>query len=98
MRAPGCLVDARNAYGDTALMYACSEGDLELVKLLLEGGADPNLNAWSGAWEGLSTMAILEKHCSASSQTKEQVHKLLEVYRATTTTPSETDTGVHVSS
>ena len=50
------------------------------------------MNAWSGVWEGLSTMAILDKHCSASSQTKEQVHKLLTVYGATEM--SKTDAGV----
>jgi ankyrin repeat protein len=29
--------------GQTPLLYAVFRGDLEMVKLLLEGGADPNM-------------------------------------------------------
>lgn len=39
----GVPVDAANQYGATALSYAASKGHLEIVKLLLEKGANPNV-------------------------------------------------------
>lgn len=40
----GAEVDARNAGSqETALMYAAQQGHLDIVKILLENGADPNL-------------------------------------------------------
>jgi outer membrane protein assembly factor BamB len=38
----GAPVDAKTRYGATALSFACDKGQLEVVKLLLERGADPN--------------------------------------------------------
>jgi outer membrane protein assembly factor BamB len=38
----GTPVDARTRYGATALSFACDKGQLEVVTLLLERGADPN--------------------------------------------------------
>lgn len=38
----GVPVDAKNAYGDTALVDAVSHGSLEMTRLLLRHGADPN--------------------------------------------------------
>ena len=35
-------VNARDTFGRTALHYACSAGQLELVKVLIENGADVN--------------------------------------------------------
>lgn len=42
--AHGANVNARDAKGATALMYAALYGDVEFVNLLLEKGADPNLS------------------------------------------------------
>jgi ankyrin repeat protein len=39
----GIDVNAKTHYGATALAYACDKGHTELVKLLLERGADPNV-------------------------------------------------------
>lgn len=38
----GVDANAANPYGGTALVYACDKGYPEIVKLLLEHGADPN--------------------------------------------------------
>lgn len=38
----GVDVNAKNAYGGTALSFACDRGRTEMVQLLLERGADPN--------------------------------------------------------
>jgi ankyrin repeat protein len=39
----GVDVNAKTQYGATALAYACDKGHTELVKLLLERGANPNV-------------------------------------------------------
>lgn len=39
----GVPVDAKTAYGSTALCFACDRGHVEIVKLLLERGADPEV-------------------------------------------------------
>ncbi|MEZ0224618.1 MAG: ankyrin repeat domain-containing protein [Alphaproteobacteria bacterium] len=41
--ADGAPVDIKNHNGQTALMYACINRNLEAVKLLLDCGADPNV-------------------------------------------------------
>ena len=38
----GVEIDAKNEYGNTALMIAAIEGHLEIVKSLIAGGADVN--------------------------------------------------------
>ena len=49
-------VDSRNKYGETALMLAAANGDLALVKLLVDRGAKINLSGWNpltyAAWRG----------------------------------------------
>ena len=40
--AEGAEIDAKNEYGNTALMIAAIEGHLEIVKGLIAGGADVN--------------------------------------------------------
>jgi ankyrin repeat protein len=44
----GCDVDGRNANGDTALSVAAERGDLALVHILLQQGADPNAEVSNG--------------------------------------------------
>lgn len=39
----GVDVNAKTQYGATALAYACDKGHTEVVRLLLERGADPNV-------------------------------------------------------
>ena len=39
----GIEVDSKSAYGATALFFACDRGHEEVVDLLLENGADPNV-------------------------------------------------------
>src|SRR5437764_4527547 len=41
--AAGADVNAKTAYGATALSYACDKGHLEVVKALLAAKADPNV-------------------------------------------------------
>jgi len=41
--------DAQNRWGDTALIVASRNGDLELVRRLLEARASPNLRNGQGA-------------------------------------------------
>ena len=38
------LINRGSVYGDTALSIAADQGHLEVTKLLLESGADPNLS------------------------------------------------------
>ena len=38
-------VNARDRYGQTALMNAAHRGEIRIVRLLLEHGADPNVSA-----------------------------------------------------
>ena len=39
----GVNVNAKNRYGATALAYACDRGNVDIVKLLIERGADVNV-------------------------------------------------------
>jgi len=49
-------LDARNQYGETALMLAAAKGNLEQVKLMVEHGAKINIAGWNpliyAAWRG----------------------------------------------
>ena len=40
-------VNSRNAQGETALMLAAIGGRLEIVRMLLDGGAEPNQPGWT---------------------------------------------------
>ncbi|MEM7473797.1 MAG: PQQ-binding-like beta-propeller repeat protein, partial [Planctomycetota bacterium] len=69
----GLDVNSGNAYGATALMFACSKGQKEVVELLLERGADPNLkdtfySATAMAWAAMKqqqeiSMTLLKAGC-----------------------------------
>lgn len=65
--SPATKVDARNAAGETALMYAALQGELETVKLLLSRGAEVNQPGWTAlhyAASGgqLSVVQLLLEH------------------------------------
>ena len=45
----GAQVDARNRYGETALMIAARLGEQEIVELLLDNGANPSLQDYQGS-------------------------------------------------
>src|SRR5215475_13530175 len=64
----GTPVDAKTRYGATALSFACDKGQVEVVKLLLERGADPNAKdtfygatplAWASQHGGIEVARIL---------------------------------------
>jgi uncharacterized protein len=59
----GADVERRNHDGETALGYAASCGSLEMVRLLVEAGAD--VNAIEGAQEGCYSTA-LDSTCSSN--------------------------------
>ena len=66
----GIDVDAKSAYGATALFFACDRGHEEVVNFLLEKGADPNIKdtfykaspvTWSMSGENRNiTLALIE--------------------------------------
>lgn len=49
----GSDVDKRNPHGETALTEASRHGDTEVVKLLLQAGADLELKTTNGGWTAL---------------------------------------------
>ncbi len=51
--ARGLDPNARDMYGASPLMYAASEGQSDVVRLLLESGADPNLTDEYFGWTAL---------------------------------------------
>jgi outer membrane protein assembly factor BamB len=66
--AKGVDVNAANPYGATALSFAADKGHLEVVKLLVEHGAEVNVNdtfysyspvGWAAANEHVDTVAYL---------------------------------------
>ena len=48
----GADVNARNEWGKTPLMWASFNGHAKVVEALLDAGADKELKATSGIWEG----------------------------------------------
>ena len=41
----GCGIDLENSFGDTALVFACRRGRIDIVRYLLAAGADPHRNS-----------------------------------------------------
>ena len=56
----GARVDLQDKYGQTALMYACSRGDVKMTQLLLEWGAKVDLQNNRG--ESALMIAIASNH------------------------------------
>ena len=58
----GVDVDIRDRYGRTALMEACRNGDVHMVQLLLDYGADSRKRSFSGknAFRYAATLDVLE--------------------------------------
>lgn len=73
--------DATNAFGHTALMFACDKLDVELVSMLLAAGADPSVRVtggpgdWIRDWKGLDARAIAER--SEATGARDEVRALL---------------------
>lgn len=78
----GCNINALDRRGMSPLVYAAETGDLVIVKMLLEAGADPNLH--SQMWQ--SALA------AAHNKQGEQVHDLLERYGGDPQTLNERQT------
>lgn len=69
--AAGVPIDAPTRYGATALTFAASKGHLEIVRILLERGADPNVRdtfynqtplSWAAYGDGKELLALLLEH------------------------------------
>ncbi len=80
--SPATKLDARNAAGETALMYAALHGELKTMKLLLERGAQVNQPGWTAlhyaASAGqLSAVQLLLEH-----------HAYIDAASANGTTPT----------
>lgn len=41
---PGCDMDARDSFGNTALLWACRRGDEASARVLIEKGSNPNIS------------------------------------------------------
>ncbi len=72
----GTPVDARTPYESTALCFACDRGHLEVVQLLLERGADPNVKdkfykasplTWAQSGSHYTIITELLKHDAAGA-------------------------------
>ena len=59
-------VDARDTYGWTALMYASENGHMEIVKLLLEKGADISIRSRKGYRKGYTALLIAAEKGNAN--------------------------------
>ena len=87
--AKGCDINARSAFGPTALHGAIASGDKELVEFLLQNGADPNLRyEWreisgytyrESELDGLNSLE-LAKAWQERLGGREQVVDLLQAY------------------
>ena len=69
----GARVNARNAFGNTALMNAASSGEVEMVRWLLIAGANVNAKNDSG-WTAL---ALATKSAYAQQPNYQRVIELL---------------------
>ena len=54
----GADVNARDQYGRTPLMRASGYGRAKVVEALLDAGADKQLKATSGDWEGKTALDL----------------------------------------
>ena len=72
----GADVNVREKYGETPLMYASFMGHAKVVEALLDAGADKELKATSGDWEGKTALDL------ARSQNKGDVVAILELSAA----------------
>ena len=59
-------VDATDADGDTALFYAASRGRAQIVELLLQAGANPNVHRLWGGHSALAQAAAMSLPLSGS--------------------------------
>jgi ankyrin repeat protein len=71
----GVSVNAKSSYGQTALFFACDRGNLEIVKLLVDRGADMNVEdtfyhasalSWAAQKDHAEIVKILLDHGAKS--------------------------------
>ena len=74
----GANVNAVNSIGLTPLWFACSDGQEQLVKILLEKGADPNI---ADKNNDNSLHAVMYGQCSAGT-TQEVMHHCVNINAA----------------
>jgi ankyrin repeat protein len=78
---------ARNRYGETALMLAAAKGNLEMIKLLVQHGAEINLSGWNpliyAAWQGKTDVVkyLLEKGADIDSVSPNGISALMMAAR-----------------
>ena len=80
-------VGARNQYGESALMLAAANGELELVKLFVAHGAEVNMTGWNpliyAAWRGRTEVVkyLLEKGADIDAVSPNGVSALMMAAR-----------------
>jgi ankyrin repeat protein len=73
----GAKVNARGPAGYTPLLYAAEHAGYETAQYLLEHGADPGVNIYSGGYQGYTPLRIARMRRNSAD-----LVKLLEKYRA----------------
>lgn len=73
---PHHLLNSKNVYGQTPLYVACKYGNLNIVKLLLEKGASPDIKSLVDEYNEESNLQVAArwKHFEVSKHLLENCH------------------------